>query len=308
MNKVALVIIYNHQYNRNIEILEHLYKDRFCAIYHLVPFYNGNESNVIPVYECSFYFQGYIAQGLKSYFSDEYDHYFFIADDLLLNPMINENNCSELLQLNSHSCFLSGFITLHEREEYWPRIGEAFHWRIGVSGIEVSNQLPDYQAALEAFRKFGLEIKPLRFEQIWETPSTINDWIKKIKRNKVFLVRFINSKIRNKKYHLSYPLVGSYSDIFVVSSNTIKQFCHYCGVFAATKLFVEVGLPTALVLSAKEIVTEMDLPFVSGALWTKEEYQILSRYENDLQLLLNDFPPNYLYLHPIKLSQWIIKT
>ena len=59
--KVALIIIYNHQYNKNIDVLERIYKDRFHDIYHLVPFYRGDRKNVIPVYESSHYFQGYIS-------------------------------------------------------------------------------------------------------------------------------------------------------------------------------------------------------------------------------------------------------
>jgi len=89
MNKVALIIIYNHQYNKNIDILERIYNGRFSNIYHLVPFYNGEKQNVIPVYDSSYYFQGYVAQGFKSYFKEEFTHYFFVADDLILNTKKN---------------------------------------------------------------------------------------------------------------------------------------------------------------------------------------------------------------------------
>ena len=117
MNKVALVIIYNHKYNKNIEILERIYKDRFSNIYHLVPFYNGDNPNVIPVYENSWYFQGYISQGFKSYFKEEYTHYFFVADDLILNPKINENNYAEHLKLNSNTCFIPYLFNLNDPRE-----------------------------------------------------------------------------------------------------------------------------------------------------------------------------------------------
>ena len=62
MTKVALIIIYNHQYIKNIEITERIYNGKFSNIYHLVPFYHGVRSNVIPVYDNSHYFQGYVAQ------------------------------------------------------------------------------------------------------------------------------------------------------------------------------------------------------------------------------------------------------
>lgn len=308
MNKVALVIIYNHQYNKNIEILENIYKERFSNIHHLVPFYNGTKTNVIPVYDNSFYFQGYVAQGFKSYFREDYNHYIFIADDLLLNPVINENSYKEHLNLRENSCYLPGFITLHEMKKYWARYGEAFRYNVNVSGVEAKNQLPTYEDALKAFKRFGLQINPLSAKQIWGSPSPITSSIKFLIKNLIrdnfYPIRYIYRKIIRKEYNLSYPLVGSYSDIFVVSSVTIKQFCHYCGVFAATNLFVELGLPTAMVLSAEEIITERDLKLQGKALWTETECSILEKYEYQLERLINDFPINYLYLHPIKLSKW----
>jgi len=309
MNKVALIIIYNHQYNKNIDILERIYKNRFSNIYHLVPFYNGEKQNVIPVYESSHYFQGYISQGFKSYFKRDYTHYLFVADDLLLNPIINETNYTEHLKLDADTCFIPNFITLHDRNDGWRRINEALNWNIKLRGIEVEDQLPDYKEALQKFQKFNLTIKPLLFNQIWKTPRSLRDWIRpfisrRIFRHSIFVFRYFKDKLIKKTYSPSYPIVGSYSDIFVVSSESIKLFCHYCGVFAATKLFVELALPTSLVLSAKEMVTEKNLKLQGKALWTKEHYQELNKYKNSLKQLLIKFPNNYLYLHPIKLSKW----
>ena len=322
LNKVALIIIYNHQHDENIEISERIYKDRFSDIYHLVPFYNGERTNVIPIYECSFYFQGYVAQGFKSFFKESYTHYFFVADDLILNPIINENNCMMYLKLNSNTCFLPGFITLHEREVWWPRVGEAFYFNINSSGVNAKNELPGYNIALQKFKKFGLEIMPLRFNHIWKIPGwkthgSISNFVKMIFKNSFYWLHYWKSKMIRKRYKLSYPLVGSYSDIFVVSSDAIKQFCHYCGVFAAANLFVEIGLPTSLVLSAEEIVTEKDLKLQGKALWpdgwtrlngelkpAQGDYEELEKYNYNLKQLLDNFPETYIYLHPVKLSKW----
>ena len=312
MNKVALIIIYNHQYNKNIDVLEQIYKDRFSNIYHLVPFYNGEKRNVIPVYENSYYFQGYVAQGFNSYFNESFTHYFFVADDLVLNPIINENNYYEHLNLTLTSCFIPGFITLHKRNDFWARVGEAFRWRVNQRGVEANNQLPSYEEAFKKFQEFGLEIKPLHFNQINRLPNSIFEWLRPLISRSFFnhtsfILSYLKSKLRKKTYSLPYPIVGSYSDIFVVSADNIKQFCHYCGVFATTELFVEVGLPTSLVLSAKEIITERDLKLRGKALWTKKDYQELNKYDNSLNKLFAEFPTDYLYLHPIKLSKWNIK-
>ena len=303
MNKVALIIIFNHQYNQNIDILENIYSKRFSSIFHLVPFYTGEKLNVIPVYESSYYFQGYVAQAFKSFFKEDYTHYFFIADDLLLNPIINERNYAEYLNLGSNTCFLPEFVTLHERNDWWPRVGEAYRYTANIEGVEANNQMPDYEIALQLFKKFGLEIKPLRFNQIWSELVTLKDWLRMLVKDKLYLIRYFKSKFKN-KYNLPYPLVAGYSDIFIISSDTIRQFCHYCGIFATTKLFVEVGLPTAMVLSAKEIVTETDLILKGKALWTKDDYKIFENCDYRLNQMMVEFPSNYLYLHPVKLSRW----
>jgi hypothetical protein len=306
-SEVALIIIYNHQYNKNIDTIEKIYKNRFSDIYHLVPFYNGEKENVISVYENSYYFQGYVSQGLHGYFKEKYSHYFFIADDLILNPKINEDNYLNIFNLGTNTSFISELITLHKRETYWLRVGEAYRWNIKSDGVEVSNMLPDYKEAIDKFSKFELTIKPLGFTQIYRTPHS---WLRFL-YNRHFLERFrffckylFFDKLLKKSYSLSYPLVGSYSDIFIISGRSIKEFCHYCGIFAATRLHVEVALPTSVILSSDEIITEKDLELQGKALWTNDDYQELQKYENTLTKLMSDFPSKYIYLHPIKLSKW----
>lgn len=303
MNEVALIIIYNHQYNKNIAVLERIYEGRFSHIYHLVPFYNGDKPNVIPVYECSYYFQGYIAQGFKGFFNENYQHYFFIADDMILNPMINENNYRKNLKLNLNTCYIPRFKILHETNVWWKWIGHGFKWSINVPGVEAKNQLPNKDVAQEMLRKFGLETKPLNVDQIYKKKEFPKYYSVKEFRT-YFSSQIRRYKYRNKKYNLTYPLVGSYADIFVISSDVIKQFCHYCGVFATTKLFVEIAIPSALVFTAQEIITEKDIEFQGRDLWGKKEHKELDIYENSIKKLLTNFPPNYLYLHPVKLSKW----
>ena len=327
MNKVALIIIFNHQFNKNIEILERIYSLRFKDIYYLVPFYRGNKPNVIPIYENSYYFQGYIAQGFKFFYKKEYKHYIFISDDLLLNPNINEENYMNYFKLKPESNFIPHFINLHEKKQLWPRVKEAYYFSLELPGIEISDQLPDYDTAYKKFKNLNLTLEPLKFKQIWNPPTTINDWLKAIKQKGVYSIlslkdylRFFFDKLKSKKYTLKYPLVGSYSDICIVSSDAIKDFCHYCGIFAVARLFIEVGLPTSLVLAAKDIITEKELTIKGKALWpdgwfrltddTKPvagDYKELKSFNYNLNILLQHFPSDYLYLHPIKLSKWKVE-
>jgi hypothetical protein len=248
-----------------------------------------------------------VSQGLHGYFKERYTHYFFIADDLLLNPKINEDNYLTIFKLATYTSFIPEFITLHERKDYWARVGEAYRWNIKSNGVEASNMLPDYEDAIDKFSKFGLTIRPLGFTQIYGTPHL---WLRFL-CNRYFSERFrlfsrdlFFGKVLKKQLNLSYPLVGSYSDIFIISAKSIKEFCHYCGIFAATRLHVEVALPTSVILSSDEIITEKDLELQGKALWTNEDYQELEKYENSLSKLMIDFPSKYIYLHPIKLSKW----
>jgi len=325
--KVALIIIYNHQYNKNIDIIEKIYKDRFSDIYHLVPFYNGEKGNVIPVYESSYYFQGYVSQGLHRFFREEYTHYFFIGDDLLLNPEINENSYHDIFKLGLNTSFIPNFITLHDFRLWHARIGDAFKWNIKERGVEAQNMLPDYEMALDKFSKFGLTIKPFNFLQVVKltTDSCLSLLWKRdfgaIYKRCLFFCKYLSNKVHGKPHTPLYPMVAACSDIFILSAKSIKDFCFYSGVFATTKLFVEIALPTSVVLSSEEIVTKNDLglqgkawqcsqkmeeynTWLKGEIWSKEDHQKIEKCEHSLPKLLAEFPSNYLYLHPVKLSKW----
>lgn len=292
-SRVALVVIYNHQYNENIPIVEEVYRDRFTDIYHLVPFYKGNLDNVIPVYENSFYFQGYIAQGLTAFFKEKYDHYLFIGDDLLLNPVINENNYREILKLGLGSSYMPRLDVMHS---YWKgynikaRLAHAFD--IKKAGVEAEEILPTYADALTRLSGHKVEVGKFSFDQI-------NKYFNHPLLSKI---GFLFSKFR--VFGVSYPLTSSYADIFAISGCSIKEFCHYCGVFAALDLWVEIAAPTALALSSQSIIRDDDLEFKGRALWTADDFMLLDKYNYSLSTLLADFPPEYLYLHPIKMSKW----
>ena len=215
MNKqVALIIIFNHRYDKNIPLLGKMYSGRFSNIYYIVPFYDGDQKNVIPVYEHSFRFQGYITQALDKFFDNQYQRYFFIADDLVLNPAINEDNYREHLKLSEKDSFLSEIITLHERrpENWWSRIRQAYEYNPKAPGCEITNELPTYDQALDLFKKAGQEIKPLTFHQIYQSEKFSISSL----AQKGYLKKMLRQiKYRNTKFNLKYPLVGSYSYILV---------------------------------------------------------------------------------------------
>lgn len=304
--KVALIIVYNHRFDQNIEVLEKIYTSRFSHIFHLVPFYTGDRPNVIPVYENSYYFQGFIAQAFRDFYREDFTHYFFVADDMILNPRVNEHNFTEEMPLPPGYSFITNFNSYNnDGAGFWTRVGMAYEWKLQQNGLQISGALPPPETALDKFQKHHIPCRPLRFEQIWKTPKTFSEWATAFVKNPAFCFRYLCSKIRGDVFPLSYPLIGGYSDIFVVTADAIKNFCHYCGAFAAGKLFVEHAIPTALVLSAERIITCPNMKLRGKALWSPEELRELEKYDRSLATLLQNFPQQHLYLHPVKLSRWI---
>ena len=319
-NKAAIVLIYNHRYDANIEVLERVYADRFSGVFHLVPFYDGPRQNVIPVYQNSYQFQGYIAQGYREYFKEEFDHYLFVADDLWLHPGINEGNYQERFGLAPESSFVPELFSVHHlhnndtlRFEPYQSGGETkFHWwrvrtlaayKHHVEGLENSKEMPSAAEAEAILREHGHTVEPLRFVDLYGPPPSsfrINPVWKFLKDLRHF----------RREYRLDYPLVASFSDLAIVSKTSIQKFAHYCGVFAANGLFVEAALPTALLLAAKTVVTEPEIGQRGSIYWIYSPADAaayaaaMQPYGNDLRKLLQDFPTDKLYIHPIKLSRW----
>ena len=305
--KVALIVIFNHKYVDNIERLNYIYKGRFTEIYYLMPFYTGDQPNVIPVFDNSYYFQGFFAQALTRFYHEKYSHYCFIADDLFLNPCVNENNYCDYFNLDEHSSFIPDIHELHHlknrktfrfmhvrgnnKKLFWFKMREeAFSFSYHEEGLNMESEIPSYEEAISLFAKHHLFVKPLRIEDVYG---------------------YVPDKSKSgTRYCVEYPLVLAYSDIVIVSSQCVKKFCHYCGVFAAANLFVELAIPTALVMSTEKIVTENET-LIRGKNYLiqdpKQKYnKKMSRYKNNITTLLKEFPQDKLYIHPLKLSNWTI--
>lgn len=320
----CLVIVFNHKFNRNIEVFEKLYEPRFQHIFFLVPFYNGTNPRVIPVYESSLYFQSYFAQGYRSFYRPEFTHYLFIGDDLILNPIVNELNHAQLLRLDAEASYLPDLRPLHEpapslflSENSHPAGANWEHTFRGITfsenrkGSRAQAELPSREEALQRFAAHGVAIRPLAYYNVFGPvifPSSVQDAIETGKNLWTYYVTWRRFKVpgRAQQLELEYPLAYSYSDIALVSAAAIERFCHLCGVFAAMGLFVEMAVPTALLLSGGPILTDADAGLKGKALWewTGDVAALEEKYNLDLDALLTDFPTGQLYYHPIKLSRW----
>lgn len=159
-NKLALMVIYNHRFDKNIELIEKLYSPSFSNIFHIIPFYDGNKENVIPVYESSYQFEGYISQAYTHLKKQNFTHFFIIADDLLLNPKINEHNLWEKIGINYDECAIPcNLRLLHDQHKFWDWTINAMKYTINVKGVEIEKILPNVKTANECLKKNGIIIK-----------------------------------------------------------------------------------------------------------------------------------------------------
>lgn len=297
---VCLLIIYNHRYDDNIEKLEKIYGSRFSDIYHIVPFYDGAKENVIPVYECSFRFEGYVAQALRN-INKSYEYYFFAADDAILNPAIHEGNYKEWFGLTGQSAFITFTESLRERKG----------WGINRRFMDPFPKFEKYQGTLwkdeimsadEAFgiaerQGYGREEFAMDASMVWNARKNLKEYPR-------LILMFLRTLLLGKKY-CPYPIWGGYSDVFIIPGKDIDKVVHMLGVFAAMDLFVEEAIPTALHLNCKELIEEKDLRAKSKTLWgnaAREEVE--NQYDGSYQKLVDEWEENCLFIHPIKLSRW----
>lgn len=287
MNKIALLIIYNHRYDKNIQRLENIYSGRFSHIFHVMPFYDGDLPNVLPVYESSYYFSGYLSQAYTHLKREGFTHFFVVADDMIINPVLNEENLFEKTGLAEDECYMDYLIKLQELDRPW-RQTEAMRYKVRKRGVEVAHILPSVEEAEARFRKYHIPCTPIPLGPLVERH-----------------VKYIFKYFRNfRRRHLDYPLVGGYADILMLTADMMDKFVLYCGAFAATDLFVEFAIPTALVLSTDKLKFTTDLKMRSGVMWPPQDRIFAEKYGYSLSRLTDNYPEDVLYLHPVKLSKW----
>lgn len=312
-DNICLITIFNHRYDKNIDKLEKLYKGKFNEIYHLVPFYNGTRKNVIPVFESGSYFSNHIAQGKANYINDKYSHYVFIADDLLLNPSINSDNLLTELNISSNTAYIKNLASLASIYYLWIYLTRSLTC-FENTGINFIAELPSKEEATKRFEHFGLSLGNLSLRNMLH-------WTGRIKLSDLKLFSNVFTELFGllKNKPLPYPLAAAYSDFIIIPKESIKEFSRLCGVFGALNLFAEVAIPTAMILSCDNIVTELLVgenwvngkSYGSEVLWKGTEIWLekdLNDIETDnsykIASLFKNLKKNELYIHPIKLSKW----
>ncbi len=216
------MIIYNHKYPQNVPIINHIYGDRFSHIYHLMPFYQRpggergdkkEEQNIIPVYDNSHYFQGYVAHGLHHYYQEDAPHYIFIADDLMLDPLINESNYTDYFNLSENSGFIEALIYLDHifAPGTWLYSALGYEFNKRVPGLEEIRELPSAAEANSRFQSLGLSAIDFDAKEKAFIPGIkLSDpflYAHSRKSLKYLALQIVKIRNKIKPYKLSYPLV-----------------------------------------------------------------------------------------------------
>jgi len=268
-----------------------------------MPFYDGHDEDVIPVYYPSDLFQGFFVQAYQHLKKFNFDSWFVVADDMIINPNLNEKNINKTLKVGYKDSFIPKLNSFSPKLK-WPHAHKALRFKLNPYYVEIKNYLPTIEYAYQKLLSLKLEPHGFLVDNVyWKRDGETEHHL--LAR---YGIQYLKDSYKDKKklLHPEYPFCRGYSDIFCIGKDNIRDFCHFCGVFAAAGLFVEIALPTALVLATKgKLTMQTEIEYRGKALWGgKAIGDMLNPFNFDLHKLIINFPNKHLFLHPVKLSQW----
>jgi hypothetical protein len=302
MSRVTLIVVFNHRYEQNLERLRQLYAGRFDRVLFLMPFYRGSAPDVIPVYESSYSFNGFFTQARHIIAAEPSDYYLFAADDLLINPRLNQDNLAEKLHLTPDSAFIKKLEAVNFYGLRWQHLLPTVERFAASPYIQFEQEIPSYDEAIARFQKHGVSIPDLS----WNDFRFFDRGALTQAHQRPMFIKALRFIQRHRKTwrKLPYPLVMAYSDFFVLPASAMPAFMHVSGVFASMNLFVEIAIPTALLLTCDQIVTEADTALKGKEFWSQAELDnFLVPLEHRLERILAAYDDTMLYIHPIKFSK-----
>ena len=295
MPKLCLCFVFNHQYEKNIPKLKEIFGNRFTTIRFLSPFSKSKDEQIIPVFETSVHFQGYFAQAYHQ-LPQDCDYYVFCGDDLILNPKFDENNLIESIGCQD-AAYIKYLNPVWEHSFAWHKFEDCNGFPPPNCVVPYFQFLPQRKDLIRRYDKFGIKYRNLglhNFLGVHQRGLTYERVLKGL----IFLMR---NRLRR---YINFPLIEGYSDLIIIPKPWLERFCYYCGVFAAMNLWVDAAVATSMVLACEKIIQEKDHGFKGVELWGTDQVTPEKKYDLDFKKLLDDFPIQQLYLHPVKLSKW----
>lgn len=294
-----MIVIFNHRYEQNLPALRSIYAGRFSHVRFLIPFSSSLDPDVIAVAGSSAHFQGFISQGRSKFGDGDFSHYVFVADDMLLNPKLDETNIVSNLKLGPDDAYIQELQPITSVTFEWPFLYMTLKGCRFQSHLRAQDELPPRADAFRRLAAHGVHVTRFGWKNLTQTGGNVLQRLKNLLLNTYLL--YGPNNVRN----VVYPLVRSYSDFVVVPRSGLAEFCHLCSVFAAMGIFVESALPTALALAVNTVRVEREIDLRGVEMFDIGELKAFEdRYHRNLDSLLADFPSDALYIHPIKLSRW----
>jgi hypothetical protein len=300
----TLCVLFGHPFPKNIPVLRELYGSRFSDVIFLQPLVRSEDRDVLTVYRGSYNFHGMIADAFARLISKRSDHYVFIQDDVLLNPLLNEKNIAERLSVEVDQAFIPKFAPLGGplSWDWYPRLmWKLFYPMNPLTGSGVENlwaQLPDAERMRDRLAaKYGFNFEPVRYDRRRPPIQQLfDDPVLSETAAKVVLEGLFAGAADRSSLELPYPFCFGLSDFFVVGGEALAQVAHLLGVMAAAEVFVEVAVPTALLTAAESVRQQHEVGLSSDWLWGG------GRDGADPAALAKRFREDLLFVHPVKIS------
>ena len=257
----------------------------------------------------------------------------FVADDMIIQHDLNENNILAELKLETDSAFIP-FIKLIDNESFftWPwALKQVGKLNYPTMASEFRKFMPDLATARKRLEQHDIDwrqgytrsvlpyamrgdISPSPSEQ---ARSYFHYFLLMLRFKTGRLLRALTGRELNSSTFIAnnaaliekrhedpeYPLLWSYTDLFVLPASRFKAFCHVSGLLASGRVMVEAAIPTAMAFTIDHIVQDDDIGALDGRKEGTPE-EIHERNQGSLASLIQNWKEGVLFYHPIKLSQW----
>ena len=300
--KVVLIVLFNHNYEKNIDIIKTIYKERFDTIRFIMPFYYGNDPDVIGVYGNSFVFHTYIAQAKEKLYELEGDDFLIIGDDLLLNPNINQFNIHEKMNIPGGAFYIDEVENVSSCQYNRPLL-ESSRFSPQPPGLDSSanRYIPSFEQAFDRLKEKNLidEVSLCKWNPFYPCfeSFTFKNLYKNYKIFKARIWHFLKVvQYKLKPVKMPYPFVFAYSDILLIPKTELIRWCRYLEVFATWNMFVEMAIPTAMhLLPDVSISYAKSHSFNHGNVWYPQNPLHYKKISNIINHLLNSSPTMVVY-------------
>ena len=304
--KTTLCVMFNHPYVKNIPLIRQMLCPSFDSVVFVIPYTVSSDEDVVTSYRGSYGFHGYVVDVAEKLLQSDTDYFFFMQDDVVLNPHLRGDILVEKLRLKDGGAFIPAFRPLAGELRDWDWTLAAI-WKIlfpmnrmnGSGAEQWLAALPDAEQNFSRLRtKYGFNFQPVTFDRSNRHVfhGIVPDPYHSTSIYRAACEGLFEAVDGRSSFRLPYPFCYGMSDFFAVDRETLIEMLHPLGVFSAAGLFVETAIPTAIAVAARRVMQCADVGLVANWLWG-------DRQALDVDYVKKQFEDNLLLVHPVKISQ-----